>query len=474
MERYDLRLGDSRDVLKTLADNSIDSVCCDPPYALDTIVKRFGGENAAPPRAKEGTDGAFARASAGFMNQAWDTGETAFSPAFWAEVYRVLKPGGYLVAFGGTRTYHRLACAIEDAGFMIEDMIAWLYGSGFPKSHKPSIYLERLLCLRFVQDDGSIVWRYADGEDQRVEPPFRHPQANAWWGYGTALKPGLEPICFAQKPLIGTIAENVLAWQVGVLNIDATRIALEAGDVNASVARRQGATSHLSERPAAEAEAAGVWESRQSEEAYRRPRAGEDSGRWPANVVHDNSPEVLAAFPQASGMKAPVGPETGGDRQVTAYNPMGPRTDHAPRGDTGSAARFFYGSKASTADREEGCGALDDAVLARSSQAQAQRGVIVEADSNAFNSARSRKNNHPTVKPTDLMQWLCRLVTPAGGVILDPFMGSGSTGKAAMLEGFRFVGIEREAPFFAIAEARVARGATARDVNPPQASLFGD
>jgi site-specific DNA-methyltransferase (adenine-specific) len=462
MDRYDLRLGDSRDVLKTLADNSVDSCVTDPPYALDTIVKRFGGENAAPPRAKEGTDGAFARASAGFMNAAWDTGETAFSPAFWAEVYRVLKPGGYLVAFGGTRTYHRLACAIEDGGFMIEDMISWLYGSGFPKSHKPSIYLERLLCTRFELEDGSLVWRYADGEDQRTEPPFRHPQANAWWGYGTALKPALEPICLAQKPLIGTIAENVLAWQVGVMNVDAARI----GDDVRTYTGAGASPQKLDNRGQGDT-GVGMLDGSGKDKVYTAV------GRWPANVAHDNSPEVLAAFPMAKAGYPVTGLEPS-DVTNQVFGDYGQRPAFAGFQDNGSAARFFYGSKASKADREEGCDALDDAVLARSSQAQAQRGVIVDADSNAFNSARSRKNNHPTVKPTDLMQWLCRLVTPAGGVILDPFMGSGSTGKAAMLEGFRFIGIEREASFFAIAQTRVTHGAMKRDVNPPQASLFGD
>jgi site-specific DNA-methyltransferase (adenine-specific) len=459
MDRYDLRLGDSRDVLKTLADNSIDSCVCDPPYALDSIVKRFGGENAAP--AKEGTDGAFSRISKGFMSATWDTGETAFSPAFWAEVYRVLKPGGYLVAFGGTRTYHRLACAIEDGGFMIEDMVSWVYGSGFPKSHKPSIYLERILCERRVSEDGSVHWFYADGEPQRVEPPFRHPQANAWWGYGTALKPALEPICLAQKPLIGTIADNVMAWQTGVMNIDAARIEVEDDTYAKNMSGDRG---HAGTRDT---------EDTGSTDIRTGGGSAHEGGRWPANVVHDNSPEVIAAFPQARAGYPVTGLEPS-DVTNQVFGDYGQRPAFAGFQDNGSAARFFYGSKASKADREEGCDALDDAVLARSSQAQAQRGVIVDADSNAFNSARSRKNNHPTVKPTDLMQWLCRLVTPAGGVILDPFMGSGSTGKAAMLEGFRFIGIEREASFFAIAQTRVTHGAMKRDVNPPQASLFGD
>lgn len=312
---------DCRDVLRTLADNSIDSVVSDPPYALVSIGKRFGKEGSAPAKS-DGATGVYARASAGFMGQSWDTGEVAFSEEFWREVYRVLKPGGHVVSFGGTRTYHRMACAIEDAGFEIRDQIQWLYGTGFPKSH------------------------------------------SAGNGWGTALKPANEPICLARKPLEGTVAQNVLKWGTGAINIDGCRVGDEVR-YNAPAGNKAGGNSF-------------------NMSVVGMPKDAEGrtaTGRFPANVIHDGSDEVIAAFPTAT-------------------------------------ARFFYSAKASKSDRGEG-------------------------------------NSHPTVKPTELMRYLCRLVTPPGGVVLDPFMGSGSTGKAAKLEGFEFIGIEREEQYFQIAKGRV-------------------
>lgn len=452
-QRFDLRLGDSREVLRSLPDCSVDSVVCDPPYALESIVKRFGSEGAAP--AQEGTDGAFARLSHGFMGSAWDTGETAFSPVFWAAVLRVLKPGGWLVAFGGTRTYHRLATAIENAGFLIDDQLAWCFGVGLPKSHKPSLYIERTLCWCDTTDDKRR-WRYVgDDTDMATVPPFRHPAANEWWGWGTALKPAWEPICLAQRPMIGTIAENVLAHGVGVLNIDACRVEVEYpdGDSRGPITR--------SPKP-------------DRDDGYSMDRGGSSVydfsvGRWPANLIHDGSDEVLAAFPAAPGQQRPASSDPDSPRVRGIYGEFG-RADEPmqPRGDSGSAARFFYCSKASKRDREEGLEDFQDQVLARSNAAQtkADDGDVVEAVACGFNAARIRKNDHPTVKPTALMQWLCRLITPPGGVVLDPFMGSGSTGKAAMLEGFRFVGIEREEPYFRLAEGRVAFGLAAAS-GPP-------
>jgi site-specific DNA-methyltransferase (adenine-specific) len=219
--------GDSREVLKGLADASIDSCVCDPPYALVSIGKRFGAASAAPAKSS-GASGVYARASAGFMGQQWDTGETAFDPAFWAEVWRVLKPGAHIVAFSGTRTYHRMACAIEDAGFEIRDQLAWAYGSGFPKSHN---------------------------------------QKGEWQGWGTALKPAWEPIALARKPLAGTVAANLAGHGVGALNIDGCRVARDD-----KTPFPVGATS-----------ADGSIKT----ELHSKPRAGDGSpsGRWPANVV---------------------------------------------------------------------------------------------------------------------------------------------------------------------------------------------
>nr|WP_315051281.1 site-specific DNA-methyltransferase [uncultured Brevundimonas sp.] len=318
--------GDSRQVLRDLDPCSIDGLASDPPYALVSIVRRFGGERAAPARA--GASGVYARASAGFMGQSWDTGDTAFDPAFWWEVLRVLKPGAHVVAFGGTRTYHRLVCALEDAGFEIRDQLAWIYGSGFPKSHR---------------------------------------QTGPFDGWGTALKPAFEPIVLARKPLDGTVAENLRRWGVGALNIDECRTA---------------------------------------------------EGRWPANLLHDGSAEVLRAFPDAPGQQRAVGPQHGARPSVNVYGDYGAQEHFAPRGDTGSAARFFYSAKASRAER---AGA-----------------------------------DHPTVKPIAVMRWLCRMIAPPGALILDPFAGSGTTGIAARAEGQRSLLIEREPRYCGQIERRLA------------------
>lgn len=319
--------GDCRDVMElVLAENSVDSIVTDPPYGLS------------------------------FMNRHWDYDVPKVET--WRAALAVLKPGGYLLAFGGTRTYHRMVCAIEDAGFEIRDQIQWIYGSGFPKSH------------------------------------------NGEWG-GTALKPAQEPIVLARKPLIGTVEANFNEWGVGGLNIDGCRVGDEVR-FNAAAANKAGGNSLNMSAVGMPQDAAGR----------------EAIGRWPANLIHDGSDEVLAAFPQAPGQLRSVGPEHGDKPSVNVYGDMGARPHTPPRGDTGSAARFFYCSKASKADRGQG-------------------------------------NVHPTVKPTDLMRYLCRLVTPAGGTVLDPFMGSGSTGRGAVLEGFKFIGIEQDPTYLEIARARI-------------------
>lgn len=334
---WELLHADCRQVMANMGDETVDAVVCDPPYHLTSIVKRFGPGQAPQ---QFGTDGAYARAARGFMGQTWDGGDIAFDPSLWAEVLRVLKPGGHLVAFSGTRTYHRMAVAIEDAGFEIRDMLEWLYGSGFPKGG--------------LDDEGR----------------------------GPALKPAHEPMCLARKSFRGSAAGCVEANGTGLLNIDACRIEGEAWS-----------------RPASNA-VGGVYGDFANDTARTN-----DRGRFPANVVHDGSPEVVAQFPAEAGSTF--------------------------QGDSGSAARFYYCAKASKRDRNEGCEALPDG------------------------------NIHPTVKPTDLMRWICRLVTPPGGFVFDPFAGSGSTGKAAMLEGLRFIGAEMTAEYVPIARARIAYGAAA-------------
>lgn len=361
--RVVLHQADCRDVLRGLADNSIDSVVTDPPYALVSIQKRFA--NSPRSETAENPANPYGRTGRGFMGQKWDNGETAFSEEFWAEVLRVLKPGGHVVAFSGTRTYHRMAVAIEDAGFEIRDQLGWVYGSGFPKSHN---------------------------------------QHGDWEGWGTALKPAWEPICLARKALAGTVAANLAEWGVGAINVDGCRI--NPGEVVTGGGGLKGGAASRHEG----------W--RRHAHLSNEATSSHDNGRWPANIVHDGSEEVLAAFPYTKS----------GSRKAGEYGLMGYHgADTAPMpavdGDSGSAARFFYCAKASRADRDAGM---------------------------------SAKNTHPTVKPTTLMQWLCRLITPPGGVILDPFMGSGSTGKAAVLEGFQFVGCEREDEYMPIATARIA------------------
>lgn len=515
--------GDSRQELRALADNSIDAVATDPPYALVSIGKRFGADNAAPVKVKE-FDGKgsspYLRAASGFMGQKWDTGETAFDPDFWREVLRVLKPGGHAVVFGGTRTYHRMACAIEDAGFEIRDMVSWIYGAGFPKSHNISRTLndERCVCaepqteceLRPVRDGhvpppdnacderGQVLLSRvseqstphlrsepkerqlrvqesvvegrsdvqarprqlsgrqvrasaslgdADGPHERLhhgaspsngadvrlssdangvrEPQGpqpseqrdgqsgtvadeRGPQTRGGWslcgrcgkplvpeGLGTALKPALEPIVLARKPLSeSTIAANVLKWGTGALNIDACRISAERG-TGWGGAAAGGAT----------------WNEDNSglcKEGDARPV----NGRWPANVTHDGSDEVVAAFPDSDASAGPFYHKATLNAQ-SMINIAGRSEELAGVGfgDTGSAARFFYSAKADSDDR--------------------------------------MGSRHPTVKPVALMRWLIRLITPPGGVVLDPFAGSGSTGVAAIAEGFDAILIEREAAYVA-------------------------
>ncbi len=297
---HELHHGNCLDILRIMPDCSVDAVVTDPPYGLS------------------------------FMAKKWDYDVP--STEIWAECLRVLKPGGYLLAFAGTRTQHRMAVRIEDAGFEIRDMLAWMYGSGFPKSHN------------------------LDGEHQ---------------GWGTALKPAMEPITMARKPFKATVAQNVQEWGTGAINIDGCRIPCDDGfekawdkPVSTNISAKGG--TFISE---------GI--QHQVDLSEYKP-----SGRWPANVLHDGSPDVVRTI--------------------------------------GEDSRFFYCSKSSSEDRNDGC-----------------------------------DNNHPTVKPTDLMRYLCRMVTPTGGIVLDPFTGSGSTGRGAVLEGFRFIGCEMDADYIEIAKARI-------------------
>lgn len=363
-----LYLGDCTDALKTMPDNSVDSITTDPPYGLS------------------------------FMGKRWDYDVPGVE--VWAECLRVLKPGGHLLAFAGTRTQHRMAVRIEDAGFEIRDMIAWVYGSGFPKSHN-------------LRDE--------------------------WQGWGTALKPALEPITVARKPLVGTVAANVLAHGTGALNIDGCRVGWPDGKVpEIGTPGWGGPAKKLTAVPGQEGETV----------ERSQPNS---AGRWPANLIHDGSAEVLAGFPQSSAKNGVTqGEGKGGIWSESTGKRAGPT-----HGDAGSAARFFYCAKASKKDRDEGLENMPSVYRPNGNKWTDQDYRVSLGERPPSAESGPRKNVHPTVKPTDLMRYLCRLVTPPGGTVLDPFMGSGSTGKAAMREGFRFIGIEREVKYFDIACRRI-------------------
>lgn len=506
--------------LPTVDAESIDAVVTDPPYHLTSIVKRFGGTNAAP--AQHGTDGAVARATRGFMGKQWDGGDIAFRPETWAEVFRVLKPGAHLVAFSGTRTYHRMVCAIEDAGFEIRDQLAWVYASGFNKVGMLKNRHHELWCkcdgeqtperdLRSLRSadvpaseyTGKKCWQVlftnmpeqstctqqygtarpepeaSNGEQPGLEgrpvlgagqglrddtqsptsasTPERlrvraHPGggedvgasapagrggssqepgssgqpageseglrlasgaldggalrdggccprcggiSRAFDGFGGSLKPAWEPIVLARKPLSErTIAANVLAHGTGAINVDACRIdgikpqvtqGINSNPTSFAVAKKTRISGHPNE------------------------------GRWPANLAHDGSPEVLAEFAKYGESKRVAGGSRGSSQIWGGANGEQSRNGH---NDTGTAARFFYSAKADAGDR--------------------------------------LSSKHPTVKPVDLMRWLVRMVTPPGGTVLDPFAGSGTTGMACLAEGFRAVLIEREAEYVADIRRRLA------------------
>ena len=355
-----------------------------------------------------------------------------------------------LVAFGGTRTYHRIACAIEDAGFEIRDQMQWLYGSGFPKSLDVSKAIDdaagavrEVVGSRRVEDirGGRL---HAKGEDERVfrESPITAPateSARQWSGWGTALKPALEPITVARRPLDGTVAETVLAHGTGALNVDGCRVGNQTLTYTAGETGGDG----------------GKYGKRSRSETPTTV-----TGRWPANLIHDGSEEVVGLFPNNqspqprttrrsadSGSRTGYGVFAGQEEVVIGY------------GDSGSAARFFYCAKASKQDRDEGLDGFELTQMQTDGDDRNQAGF----NSKDRPKMKPRRNTHPTVKPTALMRYLCRLVTRPGGIVLDPFMGSGSTGKAAVLEGFGFVGIERDPDHFEIAKARILDAIRQRD-----------
>lgn len=376
----DLRHGDCRDVMATMEPESVDAIVTDPPYGLN------------------------------FMGKEWDHGVPGV--AFWAEALRVAKPGAHLLSFGGTRTFHRLAVAIEDAGWEIRDCIMWVYGSGFPKSHNVSKAIES---YEKFGGSGTVMMRKAVMGEEYTESvakgTFRNgsqrtmnsiaskgPEfipstdvAKEWDGWGTALKPAWEPIIVARKPLIGTVAENVLSHGTGAINVDRCRVGTDVVTINTwddGAKPFGGGAGHT----------------------YSQRKV---QGRWPANVLHDGSDEATAGM--------------------------------------GVNARYFYCAKATRVDRDDGC---DDMAMQRCGAIEARN-----RDSGLGQFAGPTPmghNHHPTVKPTDLMTWLCQLVTPPRGVVLDPFCGSGSTGRGAKRAGAsKFLGIELDAEYIEIARRRI-------------------
>lgn len=390
-------LGDCKEVMKRLPDNSVDSCVTDPPYEL------------------------------GFMGAGWDKSGIAYNVEMWKEVLRVLKPGAHLLAFSSTRTYHRMVCAIEDAGFEIRDQIGWMYGSGFPKSMDVSKAIDKAAGAE-REVIGTKLGRPGmakDGRNQRngfdsafggkssgtmptdVTTPAT-VAAKQWDGWGTALKPAWEPICVARKPLAAdTIAANVLAHGTGAININACRVGTEEITTQA-----KSQIQSLAGRAAPDATGSHKWNGCVESTHI---------GRWPANIIHDGSDEVLAEFAKygnrSSGERKPGGVRPQG---VAMNGHPGERTGHFDSS-TGSAARFFYSAKASQSERNE-----------------------------------NGENSHSTVKPIALMEYLVTLVTPPGGLVLDPFAGSGSTGVAALRNKFRSVGIELVEAHFDIAMKRIA------------------
>jgi len=410
------------DAISRLPDESIDSIVTDPPYEL------------------------------GFMGKAWDSTGIAYSVELWRQCLRVLKPGGHLLSFGGSRTYHRMACAIEDAGFQIRDQIMWVYGSGFPKSLNISKAIDKaagvereVVGYTDPHDPRTAMARSIYGGDIQegagIGNPITAPstaEAKEWDGWGTALKPAHEPIVLARKPLDGTVANNVLTHGVGGINIDGCRVAHQSEADRASATPQGKVTSNKMAGSAPDVDDAGRVDVDRPDTAL---------GRFPANFIHDGSDEVLELFPNTKGGTWNT---TKGARP---FNNNGEPTGYTSTGSDksiGSAARFFYCAKASRSERNEG---LEDFEPKRESDRIATDGVGGENPRNRTNAAKA--NHHPTVKPVALMRHLVKLITPLGGTVLDPFMGSGTTAVAATLDGFNWVGCEMNTEYVEIINARV-------------------
>lgn len=423
-DRVELHLGDCIEVMREFKAESIETCITDPPYGLK------------------------------FMGKGWDKGVPGI--AYWEAVKRVLRPGALLLAFGGTRTWHRLGCAIEDGGFEIIDTLMWVYGSGFPKSHDVAGAIDkrhgypdrghRIATASRHHPDGT----FEPNGDNLPAYEAKSSEAQPWQGWGTQLKPAWEPIIVAMKPIDGTYAHNAERWGVAGFHIDGARVGyVDEADKVAALAGdafkrkdthdKQGWARPWMDDPEVVARV----------NAESKARA--QQGRWPANFIHDGSPEVMELFPDAPGQQADVRGDEPSAPAKNCYGTFARSPSAKIRSDRGSAGRFFYCPKASRAEREEGLQDLPKRFLATLGDG------IGEREHNESEPAAWVRNNHPTVKPLALMRYLCRLtMTPTSGTVLDPFLGSGTTCKAAYLEGRDSIGIENDPGYFAIAEAKIA------------------
>lgn len=418
---YKLYKGSMLDLLEVIEKETIDAVLTDPPYELN------------------------------FMNKGWDNSGIAFQKETWEKCFKVLKPGGHLLAFGGSRTFHRIACAIEDAGFEIRDTIMWLYGSGFPKSMNIGLAIDKKNGVDNrtgnIRNDGKAtlgnIYEWENGRLDTKEFQERKAQ-NEWSGWGTQLKPAYEPIIVARKPVENSIVDNVLKYGVGGINIDECRVGIEGGVKKVNI------------EPDSASKNCGFGCNDDLEDL--------NMGRFPANVIHDGSDEAISGMPDTNGGSKLIRNYEVNRVGLTEDNPVfntktsGFKTNLkndsiSSYGDEGNASRYFYCAKASEKDRDEGCEQINTRLFHRVNSG----GLENEERFKPI----PRKNIHPTVKPTELMQYLVRLVSPKGATILDPFNGSGSTGKAVMFENkerdanYKYIGIELTEEYLPIAKARI-------------------
>lgn len=482
MELNTFICSDCLEAMRKMPDSSVDAVVTDPPYHL-TQVSRGGSPRKNDPETPFGRTRIGER---GFMGKTWDGGGVAHNPEIWKEALRIAKPGTHLLAFGGTRTFHRLACAIEDAGWEIrddiaflssmsdkeqqfffslspdqqqafmelfasQDLLGWMYGSGFPKSHNISKTLDRKAgaerkiigvskgkggenlnkIARLGGNDSRNAkgcGAYGQGAKQvTIDIPITAPttdDAKKWSGWGTSIKPAWEPIICARKPLGGTVVNNVLKWGTGGINIDDCRVptgdVLKAGSGGLLSHVRDGKPYPNGRKGEKSVERRYTKEGGTNFSATPGPYGGSESGRFPANLIHDGSADVLAVFPEAKGQQGDLINHNKNRKSPNGcFGEMAPANNHIKRDDSGSSARFFYCAKASKKERGEG-------------------------------------NTHPTLKPLSLMKYLVRLVTPPNGVVCDPFCGSGTTALACKAQGFNFICIDNNPEYIEIAKKRLA------------------